>query len=933
MTQRRFAIALATASLLPAARADVQILDGPNPDGYFRLQDAIDAAQDGDVLLLGPDTYGSATIDGKGLTLMAAPHGPVVIDGTLTVRNTLKGSTTVIGGLTIQGETLHAVGQPALVIENNKGPVRVFDTLLQGGHGEEYDINYGNGGDGVQALDCTQVAFVDCDLIGGNGGYDPTYLHYSCYGGHGGQGLECDSSVVSLYSCSVAGGHGGDCGFQGGDGGDACNILTNFGIYASGTSFDGGHGGDGEDFVWAFGGDGGDGLNVGFSSQAQVLDSSWTGGTPGVAPVFPGNTGSAGVAQGGLGTLNPISGSARRFTWESVVDDTATMNLQVEGEPGDRVFWTQSDRTAYRFNPAVKGVWLVPFPTDLPFMPMGVIPPSGTLTIPVDPPDVQGSNSAWLFHGQGYILDSSDQPFVSSGRPLLVLDRMGLPDCNTNGVLDILDAIEGTVADCDANLRPDACDLDCNSNGVPDTCDINAGTSLDLNQNGIPDECDPLNATWYVDASASPGGNGTSSMPFDTIQAGVDLALAGDTVVLRDGIYSGFGNCDVEFQDRDITVKSENGPFSCSIDCEGLARAFVARKNETLDTCIEGITIRNGDDPNYGDGGAIYVRSDGLTIRNCVFEDCHAVWRGGAVYGSNGSELRVESCTFRRNDAGFPSVGGAEGGAIAAWIPTTIVNCVFEENTADEAGAVWLGGGGSAVVSHCQFLDNSAATHGGGALVNATGELVPGDKVYVDNCLFAGNSAVRGGAMEFLPSVFGSGGAMEITSCTFTANTATQSGGAITVRKNADTILVNSILWANSSPDGNEYHAQDPLNTLAVGNCDIEGGQAAMSLGGSTLFWGTGNIDLDPLFSDPSGSDLDPTTGLDGDYRPLGGSPVLDAGNFARVPDDRGDIDGDGDTTERTPWDLDLSPRIVDDPGAPNTGFGPPWVDMGAYER
>ena len=45
------------------------------------------------------------------------------------------------------------------------------------------------------------------------------------------------------------------------------------------------------------------------------------------------------------------------------------------------------------------------------------------------------------------------------------------------------------------------------------------------------------------------------------------------------------------------------------------------------------------------------------------------------------------------------------------------------------------------------------------------------------------------------------------------------------------------------------------------------------------------------------------------------------------------DIDGDGDITEPTPLDLDLTPRFVDDPLAPDVGAGtPPLVDMGCYE-
>jgi hypothetical protein len=56
------------------------------------------------------------------------------------------------------------------------------------------------------------------------------------------------------------------------------------------------------------------------------------------------------------------------------------------------------------------------------------------------------------------------------------------------------------------------------------------------------------------------------------------------------------------------------------------------------------------------------------------------------------------------------------------------------------------------------------------------------------------------------------------------------------------------------------------------------------------------------------------------------------SGNAA-VPEDVFDLDGDGNTSEPTPLDLDRQARFVEDPNGPNTGNGtPPIVDMGAYE-
>ena len=62
----------------------------------------------------------------------------------------------------------------------------------------------------------------------------------------------------------------------------------------------------------------------------------------------------------------------------------------------------------------------------------------------------------------------------------------------------------------------------------------------------------------------------TIRVPADqpTIQAGIDAAVDGDTVLVADGTYTGEGNQDIDFKGKAITVQSENGAENCIIDCE-----------------------------------------------------------------------------------------------------------------------------------------------------------------------------------------------------------------------------------------------------------------------------------------------------------------------------------------------------------------------------
>ncbi|UCD53417.1 MAG: hypothetical protein JSW27_12350, partial [Phycisphaerales bacterium] len=104
--------------------------------------------------------------------------------------------------------------------------------------------------------------------------------------------------------------------------------------------------------------------------------------------------------------------------------------------------------------------------------------------------------------------------------------------------------------------------------------------------------------------------------------------------------------------------------------------------------------------------------------------------------------------------------------------------------------------------------------------------------------------------------------------------------------------VINCIIWDCPQPitlDGSSNtEIADRGSHLTISYSDIQGGQDGVSVSGSqsTVTWGAGNIDADPLFADPNGGDFrlrsqfgrwDPNTGtwvLDGLT-----SPCLDAGD------------------------------------------------------
>lgn len=142
-------------------------------------------------------------------------------------------------------------------------------------------------------------------------------------------------------------------------------------------------------------------------------------------------------------------------------------------------------------------------------------------------------------------------------------------------------------------------------------------------------------------ALALPASAATLPVPaqFTTIQAAINAAVNGDTVLIADGTYTGPGNVDLDFGGRNINVTSQNGPTKTIIDCGGSAgtnhRGFYLHSGET-NAVISGLTIQNGyggPPSGYDAGGGICNIGSGLTIQNCVLRS-NVAGQGGAFYNS-----------------------------------------------------------------------------------------------------------------------------------------------------------------------------------------------------------------------------------------------------------------------------------------------------------
>jgi hypothetical protein len=323
------------------------------------------------------------------------------------------------------------------------------------------------------------------------------------------------------------------------------------------------------------------------------------------------------------------------------------------------------------------------------------------------------------------------------------------------------------------------------------------------------------------------GINTTIHVPADqpTIQAGIDVAISGDTILVAPGSYAE----NVVISGKEVILLSEGGAAVTTLTPASTPSDILKYDD-------------NADKVNKVSG-----------------------FRFTGVNGLHAIELMdgkmiVEDCQFADN-----FLSGEIGGAIMVWNQAEIRNCLFENNRGGlhGGGIRWVNQGGG-IVEQCMFRNNQAE-YGAGI------DLLYGDFVTVRHNLFVADTALGLGGAVYL----GSADSVQLINNTVDGcHSFEELGGGFSLNASVGLNVVDNIIvncggfgiWENGTCTGTLDYNDCYLNTPADYSSSWLAGANSISadpkfVGGVPfdyhLMGGSPCIDHgnpDPIYNDPDGT-------------------------------------------------------------------------------
>jgi len=462
---------------------------------------------------------------------------------------------------------------------------------------------------------------------------------------------------------------------------------------------------------------------------------------------------------------------------------------------------------------------------------------------------------------------------------------------------------------------------------------------------------------------------------FPTIQAAIDAAVDGDTVLVSPGTYTER----VQFLGKEIEVRSTDGPGVTTIDGGGGGPVVRFLQGEGPGAILEGFTITGGTGKWKGSrrfGGGIVAANASPTIRhNFLVENEANVGGAGAFLGG---APRIENNVVDHNLAinepveilmlggafaffgGAPEVLGNEitwnalaGADMSEDDPgfgcgvygKSLDGARFEGNLLEDntyfatinnaGGAIYLEGEGFVTIRGNRIEGNSSCA-GGGIYVDGTQTWIEGNTIRSNfgDC----SDGAPGGGIAISRAV-------SVLRDNFIEGNETYLGGGIAAVWDAHVVVVNCILLENRAGFGGGVGLDGSSATAVVTNCTFLR-QHLFDFWGSedgAAIWGDGITATNCILRDNVESQ--------GNEKEIGGDPVVTYSNVETGWPGVGNIDeeplyavaqdgwiqlrlgspgidaGDDDAPELPALDPDGDDRILD-----GDGDGIARVDMGSDE-
>lgn len=318
-----------------------------------------------------------------------------------------------------------------------------------------------------------------------------------------------------------------------------------------------------------------------------------------------------------------------------------------------------------------------------------------------------------------------------------------------------------------------------------------------------------------------------------TIQAGVNAAALGDTVIVAPGIYSE----SVLLYGGPMTLRSQGGPTMTIIDALAFSQGFLVYGAVGEGTILRGFTVQSGATAgitcmsgtapiienmvlaqNLGpgivatfaspavDGCMFYSNTDsGATIEggSPVFTECD--FHGEGLFVEGGAQVGLKDCVF--NGSGSFVERELRGPAVRVYdSDLTIQGCTFSNYSGQSA--LSLGTTGPIVIEDCTFLRNY---NDRGPAIFCEGSGSSDTPITVTNTLFEDNSSWdNGGAIVLRCSESAS-----FTGCTFRSNTTSGWGGAVSTHD------VATVSYHACEFYGNHGHEGGAVRAYGVTACEL----------------------------------------------------------------------------------------------------------------